>query len=118
MTGPLPPSRSGAPASRRAGRVAAAGVLLTLLTGLVLMGPQASLSVFWRLAVLSFDDPLTQALDELALGQSPFRDALGELLDDARLAGRSWRRAPAPAPARWAAGPLASDRAGRAPPLA
>lgn len=118
MTGPLPAPRPGPAASRRAGRVAAAGVLLALLALLALAGPQASVSVFWRLAVLSFDDPLTQAFDELALGQSPFRDSLGDLLDGARLAGRSWRRAHAPAPPRWTADAFAAERAGRAPPPA
>lgn len=117
MTGPRPPGASGA-ARRRRGNAAAVGLLIALLGVLLVLGPQASVSIFWRLAVLSFDNPLTQALDELALEQSPFKAPLDELLDETRLAGRSWRRAPAPAPASRATGPLASDRAGRAPPLA
>lgn len=116
MTRPLPPGASGA-TRRRPRNVAAVGLLIALL-GALLLGPQAAVSVFWRLAVLSFDNPLTQALDELALEQSPFRAPLDEVLAETRLAGRSWRRAPAPTPASRATDPLASDRAGRAPPLA
>lgn len=117
MPRPLPPGASGA-ARRRPRNVAAVGFLIALLGALLLLGPQAAVSVFWRLAVLSFDNPLTQALDDLALEQSPFRAPLDEVLAETRLAGRSWRRAPAPPPASRATDPLASDRAGRAPPLA
>ncbi len=102
----------------RPGKVVGASVLIALVAVLLLLGPQASVSVFWRLAVLSFDDPTTQALDELALETSPFRDALGDLLDEARLAALVWRRA-RPTPAGPSAhDALASGRAVRAPPLA
>jgi hypothetical protein len=116
MSRPLPTGASGAARPRT--RRVAAGFLIALLGALLLLAPQASVSIVWRLAVLSFDNPLTQALDELALEQSPFKAPLDELLEATRLAGDAWGRALPPAPASRASAPLASDLAGRAPPLA
>jgi hypothetical protein len=41
-------------------------IVVTLFALTVLQAPNASLRIFWRFAVLSFDNPSTQALDELA----------------------------------------------------
>jgi hypothetical protein len=45
-------------------------VLVALLALTVVDAPAASLRIFWRFAVLSFDSPATQAFDELACESS------------------------------------------------
>ena len=51
----------------------------------------ASLRIFWRFAVLSFDNPATQLQDELACEASPTSQAGTEALQSARLAVLAWR---------------------------
>lgn len=76
----------------------------------------ASLRIFWRFAVLSFDNPATQLQDELACESSPTSQAGAEALHSARLAVLTWRPlAPAPAPLAFATLALGSGIT-RAPP--
>ena len=49
-------------------------VFLALVALVQLEWPRALLSILWRGAVLSFDNPATQALDELASGATPVAD--------------------------------------------
>jgi hypothetical protein len=59
-------------------RLRLAIVLVALMTLAQVESPRASLSIFWRGAVLSFDSPTTQSLDELASGATPVADPARE----------------------------------------
>ncbi len=61
-------------------------VLLTLVALVQLESPRASLSILWRGAVLSFDNPATQVLDELASGATPVADPTREARQSTRAA--------------------------------
>lgn len=61
-------------------------VLLVLLALVQLESPRAALSILWRGAVLSFDNPATQALDELVSGASPVADPAAEARRSTRAA--------------------------------
>jgi hypothetical protein len=114
-TGPA----GGTPMARR-GRVnaAAVGLLLLFVAFLQLSGPQGSLSILWRLTSLSFDDPATQVLDELALVKTPFTDRSAELIALASLAARSSRRLPSIRSDASVSSALLSGSIARAPPAA
>jgi len=53
-------------------------LLLTLLAIVIVAAPRAAVSVIWRTSVLSFDNPATQVLDELASQKAPHADPLLE----------------------------------------
>jgi hypothetical protein len=61
-------------------------VLVALVALVQLEAPRASLSILWRGAVLSFDSPTTQALDELASGATPVADPARDARRSARAA--------------------------------
>ena len=64
--------------------------LLSLLLALSQVQATAgSLSIFYRLAFLSFDNPATQHQDERATLSAPYADASGETLASARAAASS-----------------------------
>lgn len=52
--------------------------LLALLAVVVVAASRAAVSVIWRNSVLSFDNPATQILDELASQKAPHADPLLE----------------------------------------
>lgn len=112
--------RAGCTPVARRGRVnaAAVGLLLLFVAFLQLSGPQGSLSILWRLTVLSFDDPGTQVLDELALVKTPFTDRCAELIALASLAARTSRRLPSVRPDASAPNGLHSRSIARSPPAA
>jgi hypothetical protein len=66
--------------------VARVGLLVFLLALSQTQAIQGSLSIFVRLAFLSFDNPTTQHFDELATLSAPSADASGEPLAYARAA--------------------------------
>jgi hypothetical protein len=49
----------------RNGRVVAIAVAIVLCTVTAVAAPAASLNIFWRYTVLSFDNPATQLFDEV-----------------------------------------------------
>lgn len=107
------------PLVRGGARIAAVVLFLALLLPLQLAGPQSSLNILWRFVVLSYDNPATQALDELALEKTAFTDALEDVLVRTRLAASSpSRRLPSPAVPGFATSEALSGHAGRSPPLA
>jgi hypothetical protein len=61
-------------------------VLVALIALVQLESPRASLSILWRGAVLSFDNPTTQALDELVSAVTPVTDPAREARRAARAA--------------------------------
>jgi hypothetical protein len=61
-------------------------LLLLLLAMFQVSSPQGALHVVWRVAVLSFDDPATQILDQIALEKPSFADGLGQAIRTSRLA--------------------------------
>jgi hypothetical protein len=68
---------------RGVARVALLSLLLTLSQ---VQATAGSLSIFYRLAFLSFDNPATQQHDERATLSAPYADASGETLAYARTA--------------------------------
>jgi hypothetical protein len=109
------PGTSARPRRRRG--AGAAVLLLALLAFTQVWGPQASLNILWRFTVLSFDDPASQVLDELALETTSFADAQDEVLAVTRLAAMSARRTPLVRSDGFATSEVLSGRIGRSPPL-
>ena len=68
---------------RSVARVALLSLLLALSQ---VQATAGSLSIFYRLAFLSFDNPVTQQYDERATLSAPYADACGETLAYARAA--------------------------------
>lgn len=54
-------------------------VLLALIVGMVIASPHAAVSIVWRASLLSFDDPASQVLDELACQKTSHTDPLLEV---------------------------------------
>ena len=80
--------------------------------------PMASLRIAWRFMVLSFDNPVTQVLDDLVCETSPPSEAGADARHWARLAARvSTRVVSVAAPLR-AGGHVRSSSVTRAPPAA
>jgi hypothetical protein len=67
-------------------------VLLGFLAIVILAAPEAAVRVVWRSSVLSFDNPATQVLDELASQKAPRADPLLEADAALRTAASSSRR--------------------------
>jgi hypothetical protein len=111
------PRRVALARAQRWPRVAATVLFLALLTLVQISGPRASVNILWRFAVLSFDNPATQLLDELALEKTPFADALGDVLAFARLATSSSHAAPLPCTQGVVPSEVLSARISRSPPL-
>jgi len=65
--------------------------LLALLAVVVVAAPRAAVSVIWRNSVISFDNPATQILDELASQKAPHADPLFEVGTALRTAASSSR---------------------------
>lgn len=61
-------------------------LLLGLVTVVVLQAPHASFNIIWRFTVLSFDNPATQLLDDLATDSSTYTDPTAEARESARVA--------------------------------
>jgi hypothetical protein len=61
-------------------------LLLALLALLLVQVPRASLNIVWRFAVLSFDNPATQVLDELACATTPYADSTAEARESVAVA--------------------------------
>jgi hypothetical protein len=78
-------------ASTTASRVVLGAVLAALMVLSAVEMCDASLRIFWRFAVLSFDNPVTQLQDELVCESSPTSQAGAEALRSARLAVLAWR---------------------------
>src|SRR5262245_4767538 len=98
--------------------VAAVMLCLALLVLIQVSGPRASLNILWRFLVVSFDNPATQVLDELALEKTAFADVLKEVLVLAHLATRSSWSAPLPAADGVVPSEVLSARISRSPPFA
>lgn len=74
-------------------------LLVGLLFFVQAQSPHAVLNIFWRYAVLSFDNPATQTLDELACATAPYTDPGGEARESTRvLVSPSGRVLPPQAP--------------------
>jgi hypothetical protein len=73
-----------------------ASALLAFQLLFVLHTADANLKIVWRLLVLSFDNPATQALDELASAKSPYDDSTRHVLTIARIAAAASRRTELP----------------------
>jgi len=85
--------------SQRGRRALMSAVTLALVTLQLLFQLQtadANLKIVWRLLVLSFDNPATQALDELACAKSPCDDTTRDVLTIARIAAAASKRAELP----------------------
>ena len=89
--------------SRGRTRLVLSAAMVVLLALTAVETCDASLRIFWRFAVLSYDNPATQLQDELACESSPTSQAGAEALHSARLAVTTWR------PLAPATVPLASD---------
>ena len=78
---------------RRPGWVAVVALALLVLQLLLqLQTADATLKIVWRLLVLSFDNPATQVLDELACEKSPCHDSTRDVLTIAGVAAEASRR--------------------------
>lgn len=93
-------------------------LFLVLVAFLQISAPQASLEILWRAALLSFDNPATQLLDELAVEKTAFRDAFAELVASTRLAASCACRFLYVAPDAFALGELLWGCITRSPPVA
>jgi hypothetical protein len=98
--------------------LAAITLFLALLALLQISAPRASLSILWRYVVISFDNPATQVLDELALEKTSFTDPLDDLLELGHLATSSSRPILPPPADGGARSDILFGRISRAPPLA
>jgi hypothetical protein len=77
---------------RRGWTAVVALALLVLQLLLQLQTADANLKIVWRFLVLSFDNPATQVLDELACAKSPCHDSTRDVLTMARIAAEASRR--------------------------
>lgn len=59
-------------------------LLVGLLSVVQFESSHASVSILWRYAVLSWDNPATQIQDELACGTAPCADLAGEARESVR----------------------------------
>jgi hypothetical protein len=80
----------------RANRLGLIGLFLVLVVALQISSAQAALRVIWRAAVLSFDSPATQLLDEIAIAKPASTDALRDAFAISRLAATAPGRATLP----------------------
>jgi len=78
-----------APTARTRGFLSA--VLIALMAVSAVEACDASLRIFLRFAILSFDNPATQLQDELVCESSPTSQAGTEALGSTRLAVLTWR---------------------------
>jgi hypothetical protein len=105
------------PAARRTTpAILAAMLAAVLLVVAIVEAPGASTRIFWRYAILSFDDPATQLFDEIASRSSSLTDPGFEAAGVARLPLVSRLVAtsePAALPS-----PALSSRSTRSPPAA
>jgi len=77
------PIRPVSPRMRRTALTLAAATLLLLVQ---IHAPLGTLNILWRYVVLSFDNPSTQILDELACEKVPCGTPVGEAGEATRLA--------------------------------
>jgi len=91
-------------------------LLLALLALLLVQVPQASLNIVWRFAVLSFDNPATQLLDELTCASAPYADSAAEARESARVVSAASRRLAPPQGPHAGQSPALSAGITRSPP--
>jgi hypothetical protein len=78
--------------TERLARWRPAVVLALFLAGAVIAAPHALVSIVSRTAVLSYDNPASQFLDELTSEKAPRPDPLGEAADAVRAIASTSRR--------------------------
>ena len=93
-------------------------VLVALMVVSAATAGDASLRIFWRYAVLSYDNPLSQHADELISESSPISQAGAEARQFTRLVSRPTGRLVAPAVQPYDAAPDLGAGITRAPPAA
>jgi hypothetical protein len=99
-------------------RLAIALLVVVALLVLTIDAPFAGLRIFWRYVVLSYDNPATQTLDEMACESSPPSQAGLDAGQSTRVAATSHGQLTVPDTPKRPGSPALSSGITRSPPAA